>query len=156
MTFTTVTIVSTQSALAIGPSAIANLNYIGGKAVGISALTTASSGDFTIQYTFDDPTKVGGSSLATWSNLSTDPYTQLPSSAVTGIHYSASSFNTDGVLAFLPSPPAALRLNSSSLNGTVTLKVIQGDGWALAMVALGGSLLYHILNGAAPWMNLIA
>src|SRR6266576_3570075 len=125
MTFTTVTIVSTQSAFNIGASPVANLNWIGGKPTTLSALTTASSGDFTIQYTLDDPQRLGGSSLAAWSNLSTDPYTTLPSSAVAGIHYTASSFGSDGVLAFLPGPVGAVRLNSTSLLGTVTLKVIQ-------------------------------
>jgi hypothetical protein len=129
MTFISLTITSTQSALNVGPSAIANLNWIGGKPTTLSALTTASSGDFTIQYTLDDPQRLGGSSLAFWSNLSTDPYTTLPSSAVAGIHYTASNFNSDGVLAFLPGPMGAVRLNSTSLLGTVTLKVVQGEGW---------------------------
>ena len=128
MTYATVTLVTTTSTNP-GASPVVNLNWIGGKPTTLTALTTASSGDFTIQYTLDDVQRVGGSSLAYWSNLSTDPYTTLPTSAVTGIHYSASSYNTDGVLAFLPGPVAAVRLNSTSLLGTLTLKVIQGEGW---------------------------
>ena len=129
MTYATLTITSTQSALNIGASPAANLNWIGGKVTTLSALTTASSGDFTIQYTLDDLQRVGGSSLATWSNLSTDPYTTLPSSAVAGIHYTASNYVSDGVLFFLPGPVGAVRLNSTSLLGTVTLKVMQGEAW---------------------------
>jgi hypothetical protein len=127
MPYTTITLVTTATGTAAGPSGIANLNWTGGRVTTLSALTTASSGDFTIQYTLDDVQRVQ-SSLVYWANFSTDSFTNLPTSAVAGIHYSASSFNTDGVLAFIPGPVGAVRLNSTSLFGPVTLKVMQGEG----------------------------
>lgn len=131
MTYATVTLTTANSTTPNGSTAV-NLNWIGGKVTSFSAsVSSTASADFTIQYTFDDLQRIGGSSLALWANLSTDPFTQLPSSGMSGIHYTASAVaGTDGVLGFLPGPVAAMRLNSTALGaGTLTLKIIQGEAW---------------------------
>ena len=59
----------------MGASAVANLNWIGGKPVTITVYSTVSGSTiaFNVQYTLDDVVRVGGSSAAFWQNLRADP-----------------------------------------------------------------------------------
>ena len=141
-----------------GASTVCNLNWIGGKptTVVVYSTNTGSSIAFNIQYTMDDPQRVGGSSNALWQNLSS-AYSDTGITQGTGATFSSSNIVNDGLLVSFLSPLAAIRLNSTSMSGgPLQLKVIQGEGWALLMGVMGGNLLYHILSGATQWMNLVA
>jgi len=130
MTYTTITL-STATSSNPGTSAVANLNWIGGKptTVVVYSTNTGSSIAFNIQYTLDDVMRVGGSSLALWQNLSS-AYSDTGLTQGTGATFASSTINNDGLIFSFLSPIAGIRLNSTSMNGgPLTLKVIQGEGW---------------------------
>jgi hypothetical protein len=102
-------------------SPVANLNWIGGKPT-TASVTTSSSGssDFSLQYSVDDVQKVAAASVV-WSGVSS-AVGQLAT------HFASTSVFPDGVGVTFQSP-AALRLNSSANANTLTVKVVQGEGW---------------------------
>ena len=75
-------------------------------------LTSASSGAFQLEASLDDPTVVGSPS-ATWSQLSS------------GLAMVSSNVVGNGLVYTVLSPLAAVRINSSSNVGTITLKAHQ-------------------------------
>lgn len=114
-----------------GASTVCNLNWLGGKptTIVVYSTNTGSSIAFNIQYTLDDVTRVLGSSNALWQNLSSG-YIDTGISQGTGATFGSSSIVNDGLIVSLLSPVAAIRLNSTSMNGgPLQLKVIQGEGW---------------------------
>ena len=116
-TFLTTAVSSTP-----GASAVANLNWIGGKPITASVIPSAatSSGVFELQYSLDD---VMRSSSPIWSGVSSAP--GVPAT----VFYSTTCF-PDGLFWSFTSPVAAIRINSTGLNcGSFTLKVTQGEGW---------------------------
>jgi len=121
-----------------GPSAVAVLNWRGGRPV-LCQITTSSSvavGDFTVQWTANDIQLTGlsseypltgVSSVAIWSGLSSSPY--VNSIGAQAIHWTSSTIWPDGVSYQFVAPPAALRLYSTGLSSnTLTLTAIEGDG----------------------------
>lgn len=117
--------ITLSSANVPGQSAPALLNWRGGKPINvwITPLTSTSSGNFSLQYSFDDPQLLGGSSLALWANVS---------SAIgqPGQFFNSSTCGTDGVQFQFLSPVAAVRINSTSMSsGPLTMKILQGEGW---------------------------
>ena len=122
MPYQTITL---SSANVPGQSAPGASNWRGGKpmSVWVTPLTSTSSGNFSLQYTFDDPSLVGGTSVALWANVS---------SAIgqAGEFFNSSTCGTDGVFFQFLSPVAAVRLNSTSLSsGPLTMKILMGEGW---------------------------
>lgn len=104
----------------VGVSAIANLNWIGGKPTTASVTPNSSTmtSDYTIQFTLDD---IQRSSSPVWVNVS---------SAVgsSGQHFTA-NFPDGATVQFL-SPVAALRLSSTAMSSSgLVFKVVQGEGW---------------------------
>jgi hypothetical protein len=114
---------TTATSTTPGASAVANLNWIGGKPTTVSVIpSAASSGAFVIQYSLDDVQRVA-SSAVTWSGVSS-------AQGQPGTVWVASASVHDGVRADFLAPVAAIRINSTALaGGTYTLKVVQGDGW---------------------------
>jgi hypothetical protein len=121
MPYQTVSLTS-NSTTTSGPMA---LNWIGGKPSTVSLSFTGSSQqttDATIQYTLDDIMRTA-SSLVVWLPVASSAGSSTPA------HYSGTFFDTGVTLSFL-NPVAAVRLGSTTLSsGTLTLKVIQGEGW---------------------------
>ncbi len=108
-----------------GTTTASNLNWVAGKPISVSATigTSTSSGDFIVQVTWDDLQR---SSNPLWQGLSSEAFT-APGSAP-ALHYSASNIFPDGVRIFIPGPVGGIRLNSTSLTGTLTLRCQQGEG----------------------------
>ena len=103
----------------------ANLNWIGGKptTVSIFSLSSTSSGAISIQYTLDDILRTPSTSVI-WK------FTGSSAGSSTPAVYSASSWYDTGVTVAFLNPIAAVRMYSSGLDtGTITMKVIQGEGW---------------------------
>lgn len=125
--------ISTANSTTPGNStAIANLNWRGGKPTSISLTFVSSSvtNDCTIQYTLDDITLVGGASLATWQYLSS----AINNNSTTAYHFASTTWSDVGFLAQILTPIAAVRLGCTTFEstggaGTVTLKVVQGEAW---------------------------
>src|SRR5277367_6790260 len=116
MTYFTTTLTSAGGANP-GASTACNLNWIGGKATTVSVYSTntGSSIAFNIQYTLDDLQRVQ-SSLVLWQNLSS-AYSDTGITQGTGATFGSSSIVNDGLLVSLLSPFAAVRLNSTNVNG---------------------------------------
>jgi hypothetical protein len=106
------------------------------------AVTTGSSvaiGDFTVQYTLQDPMLFGYSSQyaptgsatyatsAWWFNVSSTPYTTVPSGA--GTHFTSSTIWPDGIVGTFMAPPAAIRLfSTANTSNALVLSIVQADG----------------------------
>ena len=130
MVYFTTTLTTAVSSNA-GASTVCNLNWIGGKptTVVVYSTNTGSSIAFNVQYTLDDVQRIGGSSLALWQNLSSG-YSDTGITQGTGATFGSSSIVNDGMIFSFLSPVAAVRLNSTSMNGgPLILKVIQGEAW---------------------------
>jgi hypothetical protein len=84
-----------------------------------------SSGDFFLQTTFDDLQR---SSAPVWVGLSSEPLTAPAVLAATHYNASAATLSPDGVRVVYPGAIGGVRLNSTSLTGTLTLKVVQPGG----------------------------
>jgi len=114
MPYTTVTLSSA------GTSPIVNLNWRGGKPITATVIvSTAVAADFTVQYTLDD---VQLSTSPTWLSFGS-------SAGSSATHYSSANFDA-GVSIGSVYPLAALRISSTTFTaGTLTFKVIQGEGW---------------------------
>jgi len=118
----------------VGTSPPGVLNWRGGKptTLTVSAATSQAAGDFYVQFTMDDLQLVGGTSLATWFGFSSNTYSVENAPA---LHYNASavfpgSSNAECVFIPLPSPVAAVRINSTGISaGSLVMNVIQGEGW---------------------------
>ena len=124
MPYTSVTLASAAASTPI------NLNWRSGNSVALQVTTNTSSGtgDFTVQYTLNDLQLVGGTSLATWSNLSSFNGLTFPTTGNQGVHFNSSLITGDGVLINFLVSPAAVRLNSTGLSSnTLTLTALQGD-----------------------------
>ncbi len=126
------TTLTTANSTTPGNSPAANLNWIGGKpttvALSFGGSSTVSN-DATIQFTLDDIERIGGSSLATWMTLSSG----VTNNATTAYHFASTTWFDTGFTAQILSPLAAVRLGSSALSstgglGTISLRVIQGEG----------------------------
>lgn len=131
MTYFTTTL-TTAASSSPGASTVCNLNWIGGKPTTVVVYSTVatSSTFFQIQYTLDDPTKVGGSSLAYWQGLSSGFLDTGVSYGAASVFSTSSITSPDGLIFSFLSPVAAVRLNSSAMtSGPLTMKVIQGEGW---------------------------
>src|SRR5882672_4672657 len=104
MPYTTVTLSSA------GTSPVVNLNWRGGKPITATVIvSTVVAADFTVQYTLDDV------------QLSTSP---------TWLSFGSSANFYAGVSIGSVYPLAALRISSTTFTaGTLTFKVIQGEGW---------------------------
>ena len=116
MPYATVTLSS------VGTSPPINLTWRSGKPT--SAVVIVSSlvvADFTIQYTLDDA-QIIGSSVPVWLSFGS-------STGSSATHYS--SGNSDASVAIgTVYPLAGIRLSSTTFTaGTLTLKLIQGEGW---------------------------
>ena len=116
-----------------GASTVANLNWMGGKAVTIAvypSTAAAMSGDFTIQYTLDDVMRTASSQVL-WAAISSNPFNQVDTTPSAGFHWTSSALPVpDGLVITWPNPICAVRLYSTALSsGTLTLKVVQGEGW---------------------------
>jgi hypothetical protein len=106
-----------------GASAIANLNWIGGKptTVALSFSSSTTNCDITIQYTLDDIQRVASTTVI-WASVA--------SSSGTVAHFGSTTFFDPGVSLTFLNPIAAVRMNSTTLSsGIVYLKVLQGEGW---------------------------
>lgn len=101
-----------------------NLNWIGGKptTVSLSFSSSTQTSDVTVQYSLDDILKVA-SSLVQWLPVASSAASSTPA------HYQSSNFFDTGVtLSFLNSI-AAVRLGSTNISsGSVSLRVLQGEG----------------------------
>ncbi len=108
-----------------GTTIASNLSWVGGKntSVAVTIGSSASSGDFIVQMTLDDLQR---SSSPLWIGLSSESLF-APGSAP-ALHYAASAIFPDGVRIFIPGPVGGIRLNSTSLTGTLTLRCQQGEG----------------------------
>jgi hypothetical protein len=113
----------------VGTSPVLGLNWRGARPATLNAVSSSSgsSADFTVQYSLQDPVLAGGTSAVTWFGFSSNTFA-IDSAG--GVHYSAASIFPDGVYIPLPTPVAAVRLNSSSIaaSNTLTLYLLQGDG----------------------------
>jgi hypothetical protein len=115
-----------------GASPACALNWIGGKPTSISLSFGGSStvsNDVRIEYSLDDIERIGGSSLALWQTLSS----AIGNNSTTAYHLASTTWFDTGFLVQMISPIAAVRMNSSALTssgglGTITLKVLQGEG----------------------------
>jgi hypothetical protein len=107
-------------------SAPVALNWRGGKAatVYVGSSGAGSSAAFTIEVTPTYLQLIGGTSLATWFGVSSNPYALGTAGATT---FGAS---LGYVYVPLPTPVGAVRMNCSSNSGSVTLTmyVMQGEG----------------------------
>jgi hypothetical protein len=119
MPYATVTLSS------VGTSPPVNLNWRGGKPATVVVVSSASgsSGSVVVQFTLDD---LQLSSSPTWFGFSSNTYSI---DFLSGTIYNASAIFPDGVYVPIPTPVAAVRINSSALSQGFTMKVIQGDGW---------------------------
>lgn len=99
-----------------------NTNWIGGKPISASLVwnSSTSSGTATVQFTLDDIQLVAS---PTWVS-----YSSAVGQAATS--FTSQSFGVNNLISFL-SPVAGLRLNSTTAisSGTVSLTVLQGEGW---------------------------
>lgn len=105
-----------------GTSPPINLTWRGGKPIAaVAVVSSLYTGDFTIQYTLDDA-QIAGSSVQTWLSFGS-------STGSSATHFS--SLNSDASIAIgTQYPIAGLRLSSTTLSsGSLTLKLIQGEGW---------------------------
>jgi len=127
MTIATVTLSS------VGTSNPVALNWIGGKpaTATVTASSSGATGDFIVQFSMDDLQR---SSSPIWIGLSSNSYNIENGVAA---HYSAANVFPNGssggtgeaLYIPIPGPIAALRLSSTTISGTLNLKVLQGDGW---------------------------
>lgn len=146
MPFATVTLTSASTT----SSTPVALNWIGGKpiSVWVTSPTSTSSSVFNLQYTMDDLQRTSSGSVL-WAGVSS------------AIGQPATTFNTtgaypDGVFFQFLSPVAAVRLFSTAVSsGPLTMKVIQGEGWALLIGVLGGNMLHYML-GATAWTQILS
>ena len=130
MSITTITL-STATSSTPGNSQMVLLNYIGGKPTTVQIISTVATSSiaFTVQYTLDDPMKLGGSSLAFWSFLSSS-YNDTGVTNTSGSIFASSTSSPDGLIFSFLSPIAAVRIGSTNmLNGPLLMRVAQGDGW---------------------------
>lgn len=124
---------TTANSTTPGASTAANLNWRGGKPTSIALSFGGSSSvtnDVRIEYTLDDLQLVGGSSLASWRTLSSG----ISNNSTTAYHFASTTWFDTGFLAQFLTPIAALRMNSTTLEstgglGTISLRVLQGEGW---------------------------
>lgn len=123
MTYATVTLSS------VGTSPPVNLNWIGGKptTLTVSASATGLVGTVIVQYSLDDSQRIS-SSLISWYGFSSNTYSI---DALQATVYTTSTIFPDGIYVPIPTPVAAVRMNSSALaaSTTLTMKVVQGEGW---------------------------
>jgi hypothetical protein len=113
------TSLTTSVSSAPGASTPCALNYLSGKPTSVFVdPSAASSAWWLIQFTMNDITRTP-SSLVSWNSVTN------PASAA--ILYASSTTGLDGSLYTFASPVAAVRMNSSSLSGVLTLSVIQGE-----------------------------
>jgi hypothetical protein len=123
---------STSPSTTPGASPAANLNWSSGRPTSIQLSFGGSStvtDDVVLQYTLDDIQRVGGSSLATWLTISS----AIGNNSTTAFHAASTTWFDTGFLVQMTGPIAAVRMNSSALTssgglGTITLKVLQGEG----------------------------
>jgi hypothetical protein len=110
----------------VGTSTPANLSWRSGKpaTVYVGSSGAGSSAAFTIEVTPTDLQLIGGTSLATWFGISSNPYALGIAGATT---FGAS---LGFVYAPLPTPVGAVRINCSSNSASValTMFVMQGEG----------------------------
>jgi hypothetical protein len=105
-----------------GTSPPINLTWRSGKPIAAVAIVSSLvAADFTIQFTLDDA-QIAGSSVQTWISFGS-------STGSSATHYS--SGNSDASIAIgSVYPLAGLRLSSTTFTaGTLTLKLVQGEGW---------------------------
>jgi hypothetical protein len=107
----------------VGTTTASNLNLIGGKPISASITigSSTSSGDATLQYTLQDLMRTSASAVI-WQGVSS-------AIGAAATHFSASSIFPDGVFFPFQTPLGALRLSSTSVTGTWTLLVVEGDAW---------------------------
>lgn len=121
MPFQTITISS------VGTSVAAALNWRGGKPATVVVVSSAatSSATYTVQYTLDD---LQLTASPTWFGVSSNTYAVDTNGATV---FGASQSFPDGTYIPFPGPIGAVRMNVSSNSGSVTLtmKVMQGEGW---------------------------
>jgi hypothetical protein len=126
------TTLTTANSTTPGASPAAELNWSGGRPTSIALSFGGSStvtDDVRIEYTLDDIQRIGGSSLATWQTLSS----AIGNNSTTAYHLASTTWWDTGFLVQMISPIAAVRMNSTNLTssgglGTITLKVLQGEG----------------------------
>src|SRR5260221_13158824 len=106
-----------------GVTAVSNLNLIGGKSISASITigSSTSSGDAILQYTLQDIMKTSASAVI-WQGVSS-------AQGQPATHFSASHIYPDGEFFPFQTPLGALRLSSTSVTGTWTLLVAEGEGW---------------------------
>ncbi len=120
---------STANSSTPGNSPAANLNWIGGKPTSIALSFGGSStvtNDVKIEYSLDDITRVGGSSLATWMTLNSSLGIGTNSTAV--YHLASTTWFDTGFLTqflcqrhFESDPPGVIAvLPASGKNGGQT------------------------------------
>jgi hypothetical protein len=130
MAYATVTLTSAST----NTSTPVALNWIGGKPTIASVLVTSvSSGAFSLQYTLSDLQRTSSANVV-WQGCSSGLGTTFPSNTlIVGSIFNCSNAYPDGMAFTFLAPIAGLRLSSTATNnvnnGTISLRVIQGEGW---------------------------
>lgn len=124
MPYATVSIstITNSTTTTINSSAV-NLNWIGGKpsTVSLTFTTSLSSNTAQIQYTLDD---IMRTSSPVWLSVAS-----TAASSTIAVYPSSTWFDAGVTLSFL-NPVAAVRFVSTNFSsGTITMKVLQGEGW---------------------------
>ena len=113
----------------VGTSAAANLNWRGGKPTTVVVVSTSSGTaiSYTVQYTLDD-LQLTAATAVSWFGVSSNTYSIDVGPATV---FTSSTTFPDGVYIPFPGPIGAVRMKISSNAGsqTLTMKVIQGEGW---------------------------
>jgi hypothetical protein len=127
MTYATVT-QTTAVSTSPGASAPVALNWIGGKPTTVAMSWNSSTvlAISNVQFSLDDPQRVASSAMI-WNSWPSAAASSTPAT------FSASAnFDTEQQIQFL-SPIGAVRLFSTSITAggsqSVTMKVLQGEGW---------------------------
>jgi hypothetical protein len=109
-----------------GVSSPAFFSWRGGKPATASifiSTTSTSSAAVSLQFTLDDISLIGGTSVAAWQGWSSAP--GQPTTV-----FSASTFADAGVEIPFQTPVTAVRLSATALtSGPLQLRVCQGEAW---------------------------